>query len=211
MPESEEIEIGPVSIEELRADKSGAAVEQLAALIYSVFRVPPWNEDYEKPRILFGLGIELMRRNAVLYTAKTKRSGKIIGYILGHEVVKQREDPRDRTLSEIAGTHALDYLFEGGKRVFYVDGLGIAPGFRRRHIAERLSLALVEELRKRGFAYRLGRTDTTAEAHEGPLYQTRVPGAADIRCFISSANLLVTPALKPSHGASSLNPTLSLT
>jgi ribosomal protein S18 acetylase RimI-like enzyme len=164
MSEIEEVEIGPVSIEELRADKSGVIVEQLAALIYGVFRVPPWNEDYEKPRILFGLGIELMRRNAVLYIAKTKRSGEIIGYILGHEVIKQREDPRDRTLSEIAGTHALDYLFEGGKRVFYVDGLGIAPGFRRLHIAERLSSALIEELRKRGFAYRLGRTDTKAEA-----------------------------------------------
>jgi ribosomal protein S18 acetylase RimI-like enzyme len=48
--------------------------------------------------------------------------------------------------------------------VFYVNGLGVATRFRRRHIAEGLSLALIDALRKEGFTYRLGRTDITAEA-----------------------------------------------
>jgi ribosomal protein S18 acetylase RimI-like enzyme len=160
----EEVEIKPVSIRELRADKSGAVVEDLATLICDIFRGPPWNEDFGKPRIQFGLGIELMRRSALLYIARSLRSGKIIGYILGAEALKQSEDPRDLTLGEIAGTPALDYLFEGGMRVFYVDGLAVAPGFRRCSIAERLSLALIKELRKQGFAYRIGRTDKTADA-----------------------------------------------
>jgi ribosomal protein S18 acetylase RimI-like enzyme len=158
----EEIEIAPVSLAELRAEKSGLLVEQLALLIHGIFRGPPWNEDDEMPRILFGLGTEMMRRNAILYVAKAKCSGTIAGYLMGHEVRERIEDPRDRTLGEIAGTPALDYLFEGGKRVFYVDGLGVAPDFRRRHVAERLSLALIEELRLQGFDYRIGRTDTTA-------------------------------------------------
>jgi hypothetical protein len=71
MLDLEEVEIARVLVEELRAEKSGALVEQLATLIYDVFREPPWNEEYEKPRIHFGLGTELMRRNAILYIAKT--------------------------------------------------------------------------------------------------------------------------------------------
>ena len=162
MPEPKEIEIARVSLEDLRADQAGRLAGQLAALIHGVFRGPPWNEDDEMPRILFGLGTEMMRRNALLYVATAKCSGTIAGYIMGHEVLERSEDPRDRTLGEIAGTHALDALFDGGKRVFYVDGLGVAPDFRRRHIAERLSLALIAELRRQGFDYRIGRTDVTA-------------------------------------------------
>lgn len=164
MPHPEPIEITPLSMAELRADMTGVTVERLAGLIYRVFRAPPWNEKHEMPRILFGLGTETMRRNALLYVARTTVSGEIVGYIMGQEVLRQREDARDLTLDEIAGTSALDHLFEGGKRVFYVDGLGVATEFRRRGIAERLSLALIDDLRRRGFTYRLGRTDVTAAA-----------------------------------------------
>lgn len=159
----EDMEIVPLSLEELGADRAGVLAEQLATLIRDVFREPPWNEDYEMPRILFGLGAEMMRRNAALYIAKGTCSGRVFGYILGQEVFRQRGDPRDLTLHEISGTPALDYLFEGRNRVFYVDGLGVAPEFRRCHIAEKLSLALIDDLRKRGFAYRLGRTDIAAK------------------------------------------------
>ncbi|MGZ8187961.1 MAG: GNAT family N-acetyltransferase [Methylosarcina sp.] len=54
---------------------------------------------------------------------------------------------------------ALDYLCENGRRVFYVTGLAVGRDYRRRGIAERLSLALLDELRRQGFFYRLGRTD----------------------------------------------------
>jgi hypothetical protein len=90
----EEVEIVPVSVEELRADKSGSLVAQLATLIYEVLREPPWNEQLERPRIHFGLGVELMRRGVILYIAKTEHSGEIIGYILGHEVLRERRPPR---------------------------------------------------------------------------------------------------------------------
>lgn len=165
----EGVEITRISVGELRADKSGVLVDQISTLIYDVFREPPWSEDLEKPRILFGLGVELMRRNAVLLIARVKGPDAIIGYILGHEALRESEDPRDLTLSRIAGAHALDYLCEGGKRVFYGDGLGISPRFRRQHIAERLFVALNRVLRKAGFAYCLGRTDLTAQAPRGLL------------------------------------------
>ncbi|HLF98022.1 MAG TPA: GNAT family N-acetyltransferase [Methylococcaceae bacterium] len=164
MSQHEEIEIVPATLEILCAEMSGVTVERLAGLIHRVFRDPPWNEDHQMPRIIFGLGAGMMRRNAMLYLARTTVSGRIAGYIMGHEVLRQREDSRDLTLGEIVGTDALDPLFDGGKRVFYVDGQGVATDFRRRCIAERLSLALIDELRRQGFNYRLGRTDITAGA-----------------------------------------------
>jgi ribosomal protein S18 acetylase RimI-like enzyme len=163
MPDLQELEITRVLVEDLRADKSGTLIEQLATLIYTVFREPPWNEEPEKSRIHFGLGTALMRRNALLYIAKTKPLVKIAGFIMGLELLSTAEDYRDCTLSEISGAHALDFLAEGGKRVFYVSGLGVDPEFRRCHVAEKLSVALIDELRRQGFSYRLGRTDRSAK------------------------------------------------
>jgi ribosomal protein S18 acetylase RimI-like enzyme len=91
--------------------------------------------------------------------ARDRATGKIVGYVLGKELAVNPGDDRLQTLREISGTTALDYLCEGGRRVFYVTGRAVGRDFRRRGIAERLSLALLDDLRKQGFSYRLGRTD----------------------------------------------------
>lgn len=160
--DSEGVEIVPISVEELRADNAGVLIEQMAALAYQAFREPPWSDETEKPRLHFGLGVDLMRCNALAFVAKTKLSGKLVGYTLGYEVFRESGDPRDLALYRISGTKALDYLFEGGKRVFYGDILCVDPGFRRRHIAYNLSASLISGLRAQGFAYRIGRTDIIA-------------------------------------------------
>jgi ribosomal protein S18 acetylase RimI-like enzyme len=67
-------------------------------------------------------------------------------------------------LYKIAGSTDLDYLFNNGKRIFYVSGVGVLPEYRRSGIAEQLSAALINELRRQGFDYRIGRTDKTADA-----------------------------------------------
>ncbi len=160
----EEVEIASISVEELIADNSGAWVEQMADLTYHTFRKPPWNIDEEKPRIHFGLGVAMMRRNALTFIAKTTHSARIVGYISGYEVFRESEDHRDFTLCKISGTKALDYLFEGGGQVFYGNILCVDPVFRRQRIAKKLSMALMEVLRKQGFTYRIGRTAIAAEA-----------------------------------------------
>ena len=131
----DDIAIERIAVEDLRADTSGVLIEQMGSLAYRAFREPPWNDDLEKPRLHFGLGVDLMRRNAVAFIAKAKASGKIAGYALGYEVLRESEDHRDLTLRAISGTTALDYLFEGGTRVFYGDTLCVDPDARRRQIA----------------------------------------------------------------------------
>jgi len=152
------IEIVPILVEDLRADVSGNLVEQITNLAYHAFREPPWDDDLEKPRLHFGLGVDLMRRNALAYAAKVKPSGRIVGYGLGYEVFRESKDPRDLTLCEISGTKLLDHFFDGGRRVFYGDTLCVAPEFRQRQISYRLSVAQVAALRAEGYSYRVGRT-----------------------------------------------------
>ena len=162
--DTENVEIVQILVEDLRADVSGILVRQITNLAYRAFREPPWNDDLEKPRLHFGLGVDLMRRNALAFAAKVKPSGRIVGYDLGYEVFRESEDPRDLALSVISGTNALDHLFEGGRRVFYEDTLCVDPGFRRRHISYGLSTAQIAALHAEGFTYRIGRTAITCGA-----------------------------------------------
>jgi GNAT superfamily N-acetyltransferase len=71
---------------------------------------------------------------------------------------------RDLSLRDICGSDALNCLFEGATRVFYEDTLCVDPRYRRQHIAQKLSFALIDALRDEGFAYLTGRTSIAAEA-----------------------------------------------
>ena len=154
--DADDIAIERIAVEDLRADTPGVLIEQMGSVAYRAFREPPWNDDLEKPRLHFGLGVDLMRRNAVASIAKA--SGKIAGYAVGYEVLRESEDHRDVTLRAISGTTALDYLFEGGTRVFYADTVCVDPGARRRQIAFGLAEAVIPVLRREGFTYYIGRT-----------------------------------------------------
>ena len=68
----DDIAIERIGVEDLRADKSGVLIEQMGSLAYRAFREPPWNDDLEKPRLHLGLGVDLMRRNAVALIAKAQ-------------------------------------------------------------------------------------------------------------------------------------------
>jgi ribosomal protein S18 acetylase RimI-like enzyme len=154
----DDIAIERIAVENLRVDKSGVLIEQIASLAYRAFREPPWNDDLERPRLHFGLGVDLMRRKALALIAKARDSGQIAGYALGYEVLRESEDHRDLTLRAISGTSALDYLFEGDNRVFYADTVCVDPGARRRQIACGLAAAVIPVLRREGFTYYIGRT-----------------------------------------------------
>jgi ribosomal protein S18 acetylase RimI-like enzyme len=163
----DDIAIERIAVEDLREDRPGVLIGQIASLAYRAFRESHWNDDLERPRLHFGLGVDLMRRNAVVFIAKANASGKIAGYALGYEVLRESEDHRDLTLRAISGTTALDYLFEGGNRVFYGDTLCVDPDARRRQIAYGLVAAQITVLRSEGFAFRIGRTAMNATAMRG--------------------------------------------
>jgi ribosomal protein S18 acetylase RimI-like enzyme len=159
----EEYQVKRIRLEDLRADQAGLLVSHLSTLICDVFSEPPWLETYAHSRILFGLGVEMMRKNAILFIAQTNQSNKIIGYILGQELLKFTDDERNQTLSKISSGAELDKYIDDHERVFYVGGLGVIKDYRRMGVAEKLSENLILELKNEGFNYRLGRTDLAAD------------------------------------------------
>lgn len=74
-----QIEIVPITAEDLRADHSGILIEQIAQLAFECFREPPWNDDHAHARLHFGVGVDLMRRNALGLLAKETESGQVLG------------------------------------------------------------------------------------------------------------------------------------
>ena len=155
-------EVQILTLADLKADQSGLLISELAELICEVFSEPPWNERFSATRIMFGLGVEMMRKNAMLVIAKHKQDGHVIAYMLGQELVVESDDPRDQTFLKISGGHDLDVLANNQQRTFYVSGLGVIAKYRRLGIAEQLSATLLTELRRQQFDYRLGRTDRQA-------------------------------------------------
>lgn len=159
----EKYHVKRISLEDLRSDQAGSLSSHLSALICDVFSEPPWHETYAHSRIIFGIGVEMMRKNAILFIAQGNNSNKIIGYILGQELLKKTNDERNQTLSKISSGIALDKYIGDNQRVFYVGGLGVTKDYRRMGVAEKLSESLILELKNQGFNYRLGRTDLAAD------------------------------------------------
>lgn len=160
------ISILPITAEDLRADHGGTLIEQVAHLAFAAFREPPWHDDHSHSRLHFGLGVDLMRKNSLAFIAGV--NNQVIGYSVGYELVKERDDSRDISLEAISGTRAMDAWLEQG-RLFYWDTLCVAQEYRRLNIASRLALAAIDKLRAQGFAYYLARTDQNAVAMRGAL------------------------------------------
>ncbi len=178
-------EVQVITLADLKADQNGLMIFELAELICDVFSEPPWNECFSTTRIMFGLGAEMMRKNAILVIAKHKQEGHVIAYMLGQELVVESDDPRDQTFLKISGGHDLDVLGNNQQRTFYVSGLGVKATYRRLGVAEQLSATLLSELRRHKFDYRLGRTDLQAHGmrklynkqgfKELPVYDLKYP------------------------------------
>ncbi|MEI6334705.1 MAG: GNAT family N-acetyltransferase [Methylococcaceae bacterium] len=151
-----------ITLNDLRSDQYGLLISDLADIICEVFSEPPWNESFSAARIMFGLGVEMMRKNAILVIARHKQEGRPIGYMLGQELVVESDDPRDQTFFKISGGYDLDFLANNNQRTFYVGGLGVRSKYRRLGVAEQLSATLILELRRHKFDYRIGRTDLQA-------------------------------------------------
>ena len=164
------VEVKPVSVGELREDLQGLLVQEWAALSSIVFGEPPWDNEYGIARLIFGIGVDLMRDGAKAFVARTS-SGRHVGHTLGYEIFRASQgNPRVTSLLEISGREEMNHLFDMG-RLFYIDTVAVHPGFRgiRRITAEpstgeRLTLALIEQVRSEGFKGVILRTHLQAGA-----------------------------------------------
>jgi len=89
-----------LGVAELADDPHGRTATQMANLADRAFREPPWNDHLAVSRLLVGLGVDLMRRNAAAVVAADTGTDSVVSYALGYELATSTQDPRDLTGSK---------------------------------------------------------------------------------------------------------------
>jgi len=138
--------------------KNHKLIQETADLYCNIWKEPPWNEYFwTVAQVIEDINKEMKRLNALGFLALT-RFGNVVGFTWGYEVSK-------KDMAIISGTNALDYLFGGEKRFFYIDELGVARNFRREGIGRRLSEHIIaSDHNHANIRHIILRTDVQAKA-----------------------------------------------
>jgi ribosomal protein S18 acetylase RimI-like enzyme len=133
-----------------------------AELYCEIWKEPPWNEDFWKPREVKGeFRKELSRPHGEAFLALENQ--KVVGFTHGYSVSCQE-------MREVAGNGLLNKLFKHTNRVYYIDELGVAKEYRGRHISIDLTNSLIQAVKCHGITCITLRTDMQAMAARN-LYQ----------------------------------------
>lgn len=131
-----------------------AHVMETAELYCGIWKEPPWNEDFWTVEgVVADMKQQLSKRNACGYVVVNR--AKVVSFTWGYEV-------SSKELVEISGSHQLDMLFAGDKRVFYIDELGTAKAYRRRKLGKEISWRLLSDAESKGFDFAVLRTESQA-------------------------------------------------
>jgi len=132
-----------------------APLEQIAELYCSVWREPPWNEDFWiKEEVINDIKTGMQKMNAALAVAFVGMD--VVGFAWGYEV-----SPAE--LKNIVGSDSLEYLFQEGARVGYIAELAVGASWRSNGIGHRLNTCLVDALCECGTTRITLRTDEQAQ------------------------------------------------
>ena len=139
-----------------RYSLESAPLEQIAKLYCSVWREPPWCENFwVEESVLNDIKTEMSKTNAILAVAFVGTS--VAGFAWGYEV-----SPAE--LKNIVGSDSLEYLFQEGARVGYIAELAVGASWRSNGIGHRLNTCLVDALYACGVNRITLRTHVQAEA-----------------------------------------------
>jgi ribosomal protein S18 acetylase RimI-like enzyme len=152
MTESE-CEILHVDASNISAD----IVRQWSELYCEIWKEPPWNEDFWKPTEVWQEIYQEITDNQHGEAFLALDKNKVVGFTHGYSVSRQE-------MRKVVGSDLLDELFEHTERVYYIDELGVAKGYRGLHISSRLTRSLVQVARGHGLTCITLRTDKQAGA-----------------------------------------------
>jgi ribosomal protein S18 acetylase RimI-like enzyme len=139
--------------------KNQNLLNKCAQLYCEIWKEPPWNEAWKFKEVKNDIKNEMKRLNANGFLVITD-SAEVVGFTWGYEVSKEN-------LRKVSNINTLDFLFRDGKRVFYIDELGVDSFYRRKGIGEYLSRYLILTAQESGIRYFSLRTDTKAIAAKG--------------------------------------------
>jgi len=111
-----------------------------AKLYCEIWKEPPWNEDFWKPKkVIRDLQEQMAKQNAIFLIA-TNETTEIIGFTWGYEI-------NIAELSQISGVSVNVWKKEIRKKgLFYIDEFGVKGIYRGMGIGQRLVKELLKQI-----------------------------------------------------------------
>lgn len=125
----------------VKVKESSRIKEEVAAVFCEVFCEKPWSDDPEPGEAMKDLNRQFKKPNAL--TLAAKRKGKVIGFAWMYELFKDDLGKEERH------SLRLKQFFEGNKRIFYLQQLGVKKDFRRNGTGKHLVKKIIQKARAR--------------------------------------------------------------
>jgi ribosomal protein S18 acetylase RimI-like enzyme len=142
----------------VKGQVSADTLKKCTELYCSIWREPPWNEEFWKPEEVVSDILRDMKNEAAdCFIATTVDTGRVLGFTWGYMA-------SGKFLNEISGS---DYFTTNPSflnKNYYVDELGVDSECRGMGIGKRLSIALMENAAAHSASSLVLRTDEKAIA-----------------------------------------------
>lgn len=124
----------PLDLKNLSKD----ILEECASLYCRIWQEPPWNEDFWTiPRVMDDLRKEMSKKGSAGFLSFSWNTKvEVIGFSWGYRV-------DSRQLAELASNPEMEKFFDLGDTAFYIDELGVSPGYRNSGVGKRLTALLI--------------------------------------------------------------------
>ncbi len=145
----------PLNLNHLSKD----LLEECASVYCRIWKEPPWNENFwTVPGVMEDLRREMAKDGAAgfLSLSWSKRT-EVTGFSWGYRVNAEQ-------LADLASDPEIKKFFNPGEMAFYIDELGVSPGYRDRGIGKSLTGLLVGQALYRRAGKIFLRTDKKAKA-----------------------------------------------
>lgn len=136
-------------------------MRKVAELYAEIFKEKPWSESFKSEEVMMLMGKQFngprlaITLVAVKYRLKRRR---VVGFTWMYEIFKSDLHKGTRFSPE------LGFLFEGQKRVFYLQEVGVRKSCRKKGIGEKLIRKLLKKGKKIGASFVVLSTNTKATA-----------------------------------------------
>lgn len=135
--------------------------KEVAELYSEIFSEKPWSENFRPEEVMMLMSEQFDGSRQVITLASIKyglRRRKVVGFSWMYEIFKN--DLKEGTRY----APALEFLFKGNKKVFYLQEIATKKEYRRRGIGERVIKKLLGKGKKSGANFVVLSTNTEAEA-----------------------------------------------
>lgn len=134
-------------------------IEKTAALYCQVFGEEPWYDDFIPEEVMAVMEVQFNYPNAIAFVAVEE--GEMVGFIWLYEFFQN--DLKEGTRF----SPQLEFLFKGGRRVFYFQEIGVKKECRRQGIGKKLGEVVLTKVREIGVSSVVLSTHCNAEAARG--------------------------------------------